>query len=101
MDLEMSLFQHWTLEITTKVTISSILDLSDRNSAFSLIFIIDLEWNDLNLKFNYLKENQQSNSIETETFQKMWGPKLNFGILAGTSGHPKVTMAQRTKSIPR
>ena len=78
------------MEITTQVTISSILDLSDRNSAFSIIFIIDLEWNDLNLKFNYLKENQQSNSIETETFQKMWRPKLNFGILAGTSGHPKV-----------
>ena len=78
------------LEITTNVTITSILDLSDANSAFSLIFIVELEWNDLNLRFKYLKENPQCNSIDDETFGKMWRPKLNFGILAGTAEDPKV-----------
>ena len=83
------------LEIQTNVTVVDILDLSDETSSFSVIFIIDLEWNDLNLKFKYLKEESQSNSIDKETFeQRMWKPQLNFGTLAGTAEHPKVVFEE-------
>ena len=83
------------MEIQTNVTVVDILDLSDEKSSFSIIFIVDLEWNDLNLKFHYLKEDSQSNSIDEETFkQKMWNPQLSFGTLAGTAEHPKVVFEE-------
>ena len=78
------------LEITTNLTINKIFNINDDNSAFSAIFQVVMEWNDLNLKFNYLSESKRINIISKEEWTKMWKPELNFGILTGTAVSPKI-----------
>ena len=78
------------LEIETKFTINKIFNINDDNSAFSTIFQVELEWNDLNLKFNYLKKSKRINIISQEEWKKIWKPDLSFATLTGTAVSPKI-----------
>ena len=80
------------LDITTNITIQRIFDISDDKSAFSVIFQVELEWNDLNLKFNYLSDstNVFANTIGPQNWTNMWKPNLSFSTLTGTAKSPKI-----------
>ena len=78
------------LEITTNITINKIFDIDDENSAFSIIFQVEFEWNDLNLKFNYLGKSMGINIISLKELEKIWKPDLNIAILTGTAVGPKI-----------
>ena len=58
------------LDIKTNITIQRIFNIDDDNSAFSVIFQVELEWNDLNLKFNYLSDS--TNTIANLMDLKQW-----------------------------
>ena len=75
------------LDIKTNITIQRIFDIDDDNSAFSVIFQVELEWNDLNLKFNYLSDstNTIANLIGLDQWENIWKPNLSFSILTGTA----------------
>ena len=78
------------LEITTNITINNIFDIDDENSAFSIIFQVEFEWNDLNLKFNYLGKSMGINIISLKEWEKIWKPDLNIAILTGTAVGAKI-----------
>ena len=78
------------VEITTNITINKIFDIDDDNSAFSMIFQVEFEWNDLNLKFNYLSKSMGINIISLKEWQKIWKPDLSIAILTGTAVKPKI-----------
>ena len=78
------------LEITTNITINKIFNIDDDNSAFSVIFQVEFEWNDLNLKFNYLSKSMNLNIISKEEWKKIWKPELSFAVLTGTAVSPKI-----------
>ena len=78
------------LEITTNITINKIFNIDDDNSAFSIIFQVEFEWNDLNLKFNYLSKTMTTNIITEEEWKNIWKPDLSFSILTGSAVSPKI-----------
>ena len=78
------------LEITTNITINKIFNIDDDNSAFSIIFQVEFEWKDLNLKFNYLSKTMTTNIITEEEWKKIWKPDLSFAILTGSAVSPKI-----------
>ena len=72
---------------STSNTTFYIFNIDDDNSAFSVIFQVELEWNDLNLKFNYLSNstNTIANLIDLKGWENIWKPNLSFSILTGTA----------------
>ena len=78
------------LEIQTNVTINRIFNIDDENSAFSVIFQVEFEWYDLNLRFNYLNNEMRFNNIGVHEWDKIWKPELSFAILTGTAEQPKL-----------
>ena len=78
------------LEIATNITINKIFNIDDDNSAFSIIFQVEFEWKDLNLKFNYLSKSMTTNIITEEEWKKIWKPDLSFSILTGSAASPKI-----------
>ena len=60
-------------------------------SSISFIYYLDFEWNDINLKFHNLKNDDFNNSINNKYAQdKIWIPKLKFVTLSGILEDPKL-----------
>ena len=65
-------------------------DINSETSSFSTIFQLTLEWHDLNLKYNYLKDDKIKNSIDSTSWYYIWKPDLNFGILTTSESSLKL-----------
>ena len=68
-----------------------IYNINPEMSSISFIYYLDFEWNDINLKFHNLKNDDLNNSINNDYAQnKIWIPKLKFTTLSGILQDPKL-----------
>lgn len=68
-------------DVQASVTIFDLIDINEEESVFSILFSLVLEWKDLNLNFNFLKENKENNIIKDEIYEAMWQPRVQFLLL--------------------
>ena len=68
-------------DLFASVTIFDLIDINEEESVFSILFSLVLEWRDLNLNYNFLKEDKEKNIIKDEVYEKIWQPKVQFLLL--------------------
>ena len=75
-------------DVFASVTVFDLIDINEEESVFSILFSLVLEWRDLNLNYNFLKENKENNIIKDQTYAAMWRPSVQFMLLQAewTSG---------------
>ena len=65
-------------DISISIDVSDVLDIDDREQTFTLLYWTQLEWEDGNLNFTFLKEKMSTNLLDNQSIQNIWTPKLTF-----------------------
>ena len=68
-------------DVLASVTVFDLIDINEEESVFSILFSLVLEWRDLNLNYNFLKENKENNIIKDQVYEAMWRPSVQFLLL--------------------
>ena len=68
-------------DVFASVTVFDLIDINEEDSVFSILFSLVLEWRDLNLNYNFLKENKENNIIKDQVYEAMWRPSVQFLLL--------------------
>ena len=81
-------------EVSVAFTVLDILDVSEQNSEFEIYFMIQLWWNDFKLEFEFLKDVEDKNLLDT----KIWTPNLQFfHIKSATDYGQKIFVKKKSK----
>ena len=78
-DKGVTTFQNTPVEAFVQVT--EIFDINEEKSIISLIFRLTLKWYDWRVTFNFLKENQEKNTLEQDEAEHIWTPTVKFSFL--------------------
>ena len=70
------------------------MNVNFETSSFSIMFWITMIWTDIHLHFNYLKSRIKYNHIDSQSWDLIWKPTLNFETLAEKATKP-TTMRER------
>ena len=65
-------------DISISIDVSDVLDIDDREQTFTLLYWTQLEWEDSNLNFTFLKEKMSTNLLDNQSIQNIWTPELTF-----------------------
>ena len=65
-----------TLQAT--FTVVKILDVNEGDSTFELHFLLEVQWFDKNVRFEFLKDQDYDNALSPELIEKIWVPKIKF-----------------------
>ena len=68
-------------DVFASVTVFDLIDINEEDSVFSILFSLVLEWRDLNLNYNFLKEKKENNIIKDQMYEAMWRPSVQFLLL--------------------
>ena len=66
------------LAIGTTFTVLDVFDINEEKSYFDLDFILHMKWYDKDLRFEYLKNSIDENTLYKETLEKIWYPNVYF-----------------------
>ena len=72
------------VDVFATFTILDVLEINDAGSFFDVFFKLGLQWRDLHLKFEFLKDNPSMNALNDSIADKIWVPKINFFHPAGS-----------------
>ena len=72
------------VDVFATFTILDVLEINDAGSFFDVFFKLGLQWRDLHLKFEFLKDNPSMNALNESIAEKIWVPKINFFHPAGS-----------------
>ena len=75
------------LNVETRVIINKIFGIDPASTSINILFTVILEWQDLNLSFNFLKDNYNYNAI---TDPEVWRPNIRISLLKGSDEFPKI-----------
>ena len=67
-----------TSRVNASVRVSSVLDVNPDDATFTILFNLNLKWNDPHLKFFYLKEKNEQNHITDNLSKTIWIPSMKF-----------------------
>ena len=65
-------------QINASVMVSSVLDVDQDDASFTVLFDLNLRWNDPHVKFFYLKGQKEQNHITKELSKSIWMPSIKF-----------------------
>ena len=65
-------------QINASVRVSSVLDVDQDDASFTVLFDLNLQWNDPHVKFFYLKGQKEQNHITKELSKSIWMPSIKF-----------------------
>ena len=65
-------------KVNASVRVSSVLDVNPDDATFTILFNLNLKWNDPHLKFFYLKEKNEQNYITDNLSKTIWIPSMKF-----------------------
>ena len=65
-------------DISISINVVDVLDIDDKEQTFTLLYWAQLEWEDSNLKFNFLKEKMSINLLDNQSLHNIWTPELTF-----------------------
>ena len=66
------------LEIRTTFTVLDVFDINEEESYFDLDFILHMKWYDKDLRFEYLKNSIDENTLYQSSLEKIWYPTVYF-----------------------
>ena len=72
------------IDVFATVTILDVLDINDAGSFFDIFFKLNIQWKDLHLKYEFLKENPSMNVLNDSIAKMIWIPSIKFFHLAGS-----------------
>ena len=64
--------------ISAAVTVLNVFDINEDDSYIDIVILLHLHWFDSGLKFHFLKENQNRNSLTQSMKETIWTPKIIF-----------------------
>ena len=67
-----------SLQLYANLTVLNIFEINEADSSFDFYFMILVQWFDKNLKFEYLKNGKQGNSIPERIQSELWLPHIEF-----------------------
>ena len=73
--------QFYSSNINTVIEILDVTDVDQRTKTFSVFIHLEMEWQDNNLQFAYLKEDHYDNDINDTMKDKLWLPLYEFAFL--------------------
>ena len=65
-------------QINASVRVLSVLDVDQDDASFTVLFNLNLKWNDPHVKFFYLKGKKEQNHITKILSKKIWMPSIKF-----------------------
>ena len=65
-------------QINASVRVSSVLDVNQDDASFTVLFDLNLKWNDPHVKFFYLKGQKEKNHVTKELSKIIWMPSIKF-----------------------
>ena len=82
------------LKINVDITVNSIINIDDVSGSFKIFYILDLFWNDINVQFCFLQDNEQNNIVKNET----WVPSINHMLeLTSQTVNKETTILKQSK----
>ena len=66
------------LNLAATFNVLSVFEVNEVESTFDIYFILEIQWNDKDLDFEFLKEKDYQNFLTQETKKKIWTPKIYF-----------------------
>ena len=65
-------------EITTDFKILDILDINEKESSIDLYFILSVRWNDIHIRLENLKTEEDKNTLSQKEYLQIWLPRIQF-----------------------
>ena len=65
-------------QINASIRVSSVLDVDQDDASFTVLFNLNLKWNDPHVKFFYLKGKKEQNHITKNLSKRIWMPSIKF-----------------------
>ena len=63
-------------DVEASLKILNIMNVDEIASSFTIMFELQLNWNDLHLTFNFLKEDTRQNIISKDLWTLFWTPNI-------------------------
>ena len=86
--------------VNVNISIMDIMRMNDHDSSFDVYFSVGVEWFDIKLKFQYLKNNYEANTVSEVDKSKIWIPNIEFAIIreAFKSYDPKLYVLKNAQT---
>ena len=81
------------LDLLATFNILEVFEVNEVESTFDIYFILEIKWNDKDLNFEFLKDEEHQNFLTKDAKSKIWIPRIEF---ANTR---KVIMASKDHEI--
>ena len=65
-------------QVNASIRVSSVLDVDQVDASFTVLFNLNLRWNDPHVKFYYLKGQKEQNHITEKLSKTIWMPSIKF-----------------------
>ena len=72
------------VDVFATLAILDVLDINDAGYFFDVFFKLGLQWRDLHLKYEFLKNNPSLNALNDSIADKIWVPRIKFFHPAGS-----------------
>ena len=83
-------------QVNASIRVSSVLDVDQVDASFTVLFNLNLRWNDPHVKFYYLKGQKEQNHITEKLSKTIWMPSIKF--LLGEKYSSRIREAFKKKS---
>ena len=71
------------IDVFATLTILDVLEINDADSFIDIFFKLEVQWRDLHLKYEFLKDNPSMNTLNETIAEKIWIPRIKFFHPAG------------------
>ena len=73
------------IDVFATLTILDVLEINDADSFIDIFFKLGVQWRDLHLKYEFLKDNPSMNTLNDTIAEKIWIPRIKFFHPAGST----------------
>ena len=90
------------IDVFATLTILDVLEINDADSFIDIFFKLEVQWRDLHLKYEFLKDNPSMNTLNDTIAEKIWIPRIKFFHPAGSTidfGNTKFIEKGNAKAI--
>ena len=64
------------------ITILDIFDIEERDSTFDVYFVLNIQWRDIRVTFQWLKDPVEERILNEAEYSKLWLPEIEFTHIA-------------------
>ena len=60
------------------ITILDVFDIDEGSSSFDLYFVLHIQWRDVRVYFQFLKDPEEERILSEAEYKKLWLPEIEF-----------------------